>query len=165
MFRTRDHSKEVGDRNPMFHTRDRLNACVFFASNLHVEMGRAISEAIISKHFEIFNILAESFASYSGRAHFRKAHPKTKINPHIVFHWISVNSVTPRNLAKLITWSWSGTPSKLMFRAVPKICIRARNSPPRRLQTQKHCVIRRLRDPNPMEEPEQDSATNPETKV
>ena len=41
------------------------------------------------------------------------------------------------------------------------MCIRTRNWPPRALQTQKHRQIRRLRNPNPMEDiPDQDSAKN-----
>ena len=47
-----------------------------------------------------------------------------------------------------------------------KIWVRARNWPPRTLQTQKHRQIRRLRDPNPMEDvPDQDSANIPERKI
>ena len=42
-----------------------------------------------------------------------------------------------------------------------KICIRARHSPPRTLQTETHRQIRRLRPANPMEGvPDQDSAKN-----
>ena len=54
-------------------------------SNLHVEMvNKNIGHSIISQHVGIFAILGGSFASPSGRMHFRQSTPKTKIYTNIV---------------------------------------------------------------------------------
>ena len=61
-----------------------LNASgVFSPSNLHVEMGRTIVQPIRSKHLEIFTIFENSFASPSGKTHFRKAHTKRKCDHRV----------------------------------------------------------------------------------
>jgi len=57
---------------------------LFLASNLHVDMLNAIVKSIESTHLGILNIWGGSFASPSGRTHFRKSTPKTQIDPNIV---------------------------------------------------------------------------------
>jgi len=51
---------------------------MLFASNLHLEIGKTIGQSTRSEQFWIFYNCGSSFASPSGKTHFRKNAPKTK---------------------------------------------------------------------------------------
>jgi len=79
-FPARSQNRIARPRGPSKQVWDVFKCIwgVFVASNLHVARVRTIVQSIESKHFWIFNSSEQSFASPSGRTHFREPAPKTK---------------------------------------------------------------------------------------
>ena len=64
--------------------RGRVQMHLFFVgSNLHVQITEANLQSKRSKHFSFFSIWVSSFASLSGRTHFRKAHTRNDHQIHV----------------------------------------------------------------------------------